>query len=96
MGTVKEVPLTEVKARLSSLVNDVAHAGTRVLILAHGKPKAELVQVQSRSGSGSGRAGGPDPVEEAAAFAARLARSRRKRPWAPSWRLLRDLRRGAD
>jgi len=94
MGTVKEVSLTEVKARLSALVNDVAHAGTRILILSHGKPKAELVQFRSRTRVSRGHMGKSDPVEAAAAFSARLARSCRRRPWTPSWRLLRELRRG--
>ena len=41
----RNVPIAEVKAKLSAIVDDVLHEGGRVVIERHGKPVAALVPI---------------------------------------------------
>jgi prevent-host-death family protein len=43
---MRKLPLAEVKARISELVDQAEHHGKRVVILRHGKPAAAIVPVE--------------------------------------------------
>jgi len=91
----KSVPLGEVKAKLSSLVNAVAYGGERVVIESRGRPKAALVSVGDLERLQGMRPGRPSKAQRQLA----LAQAGRVRKALAGLRLtdsLGDLRRLRD
>lgn len=46
LGGMKQVSLAEARDRLSSLVNDAAHGGQRIVLSSRGRPKAALIGME--------------------------------------------------